>query len=127
MYIEITRDIRIEVVPTFVPEESRAEQNYFVFAYQVKITNQGQAPVQLISRHWIITDGNGVVHEVKGDGVIGQQPTLTPGKTYEYSSFCPLPTLTGSMRGSYRMKDPAQGEFDVRIPLFFLRDMSKLH
>lgn len=127
MYFEVTKGIRIEVEPAYVPEQSRPTESYFFFSYRVRITNEGEAPAQLISRHWIITDGNGVIHEVKGPGVVGQQPTLEPGKTFEYSSFCPLPTPTGNMRGTYQMLDENRSEFEAKIPLFFLRDLRSFH
>lgn len=127
MYRELTQGIQVEANPCFVPEESKPEQSYYVFTYRIKITNLGDVPVQLLSRHWIITDGHGKVHEVKGPGVIGAQPKLFLGQDFEYSSFCPLPTPTGSMRGTYKMVDADHKEFEVRIPLFFLRDMRNLH
>jgi ApaG protein len=127
MYLEMTQGVRIEVEPTYIPDKSKPEMNYFVFAYRIKIVNERDTPTQLVSRRWIITDGNGEVHEVKGPGVIGQQPILAPQEEFEYSSFCPLPTPTGNMRGTYQMVDQNQMEYDVKIPLFFLRDMRSLH
>jgi ApaG protein len=127
MYFEVTRGIRIEVEPTYIPEQSRPAENYFFFSYRVRIINESESTTQLMSRHWIITDGNGVIHEVKGPGVVGQQPTLEPGKSFEYSSFCPLPTPTGNMRGVYQMLDQDRNEFEVKIPLFFLRDLRNFH
>jgi ApaG protein len=129
MYREITRDIQIDVDCSLVPERTFPEKSYYFFAYQITLKNLGQTPVQLLSRHWTITDGNGHVEEVKGEGVIGEQPKLAPGESYQYTSFSPLPTPTGNMRGTYQMQ-PLEGEgkmFDVKIPLFFLRDTSKLH
>jgi ApaG protein len=82
---------------------------------------------QLISSHWIITDGAGIVHEVKGPGVIGEQPQLKPGEKFEYSSFCPLKTPTGNMRGTFQMVNHLGAQFDVKVPLFFLRDTRSLH
>lgn len=127
MYCEITQGIQVEVEPEYLAEESSPEASQYVFAYHIRITNKGETEVQLMSRHWIITDGNGVVHEVKGPGIVGQQPKLKPGESHEYSSFCPLPTRTGNMRGSYQMVNNLGAKFDVRIPLFFLRDLSQLH
>jgi ApaG protein len=126
MYCEVTRSIRVVVEPSFVPEQSKPQADYYFFAYRVKIINEGNSTVQLMSRHWIITDGNGQSHDVKGPGVIGHQPQLAPGESFEYSSFCPLPTPTGNMRGTYQMVD-AQGEYDIKIPLFFLRDLRNIH
>ena len=125
MYYEVTQGIAVEVRPEFMAAESGPGQ--FVFAYHVTITNQGDTEVQLMNRHWIITDGHGVVHEVKGPGVIGEQPKLTPGQSHKYSSFCPLPTPTGNMRGSFEMVNQLGAKFTVKIPLFFLRDASHLH
>jgi ApaG protein len=127
MYCEITKNIRVEVEPTYIPEQSRPQSNYYFFAYRVKITNEGNVSAQLMSRHWVIMDGNGIVHEVKGPGVIGHQPRLAPGDSFEYSSFCPLPTPTGNMRGTYHMMDENQVEYDIKIPLFFLRDLRSFH
>jgi ApaG protein len=127
MYCEVTQNIRIEAEPSYIPEQSKPEENYYFFSYRIKIVNQGAIITQLVSRHWIITDGNGTVHEVKGPGVVGQQPSLKPGESFEYSSFCPLPTPTGNMRGTFQMIDSDQKEFEARIPLFFLRDLRNFH
>jgi ApaG protein len=126
-YREITQGIEVLVLPEYLPAESRPEESRFIFAYHVTIANHGETEVQLISRHWIITDGHGAVHEVKGPGVIGQQPRLKAGEKYEYSSFCPLPTPTGNMRGTYQMVNDRGAQFDVKIPLFFLRDTRAIH
>jgi ApaG protein len=125
MYREITRDIQVVAEPQFLPQESTPET--FVFGYKIRITNLGEEPAQLLSRHWIITDGRGTVREVKGEGVIGEQPRLEPGQSYEYTSFCPLPTPSGNMRGTYMMVGDDEESFTVKIPLFFLRDESRLH
>lgn len=127
MYRETTKDIEIEAYPEFIREESRPEAGYFFFAYRIRIKNAGAVPTQLVSRHWVITDGRGTVREVVGDGVVGKQPKLMPGEEFEYTSFCPLPTPTGNMRGTYEMVDENGNQFKVRIPLFFLRDLSPLH
>lgn len=128
MYREITRGVQIEVTPSYLPERSSPEQNYYYFAYQVRIKNLGEVKTKLLSRHWIITDGNGQIHEVNGPGVVGEQPELEPGQEFEYTSFCPLPTPRGNMRGSYHMLDDNGERYDVRIPLFFLRtDVPVLH
>lgn len=105
-----TYGIQIEVESRFVPERSEGDQ-YF-FAYEIRITNTTQTRVQLLSRHWIITDGWGRIDEVKGPGVIGQQPWIAPGETFEYESFCPLSTPTGSMRGTYQMIAPAATSYN---------------
>jgi ApaG protein len=127
MYREITDGILVEVVPEYVPEQSRPAQSHYFFAYHVRIRNDGTAPARLLRRHWIITDGAGKTHEVEGEGVIGEQPRLAPGESFEYSSFCPLPTPTGNMRGTYLMADDQDRQFRVRIPLFFLRDLRSVH
>lgn len=127
MYREITQGVEIDVVPEYLPDESSVESSRYVFAYHITITNHGEFDVQLMSRHWIITDGLGVVHEVRGPGVIGEQPQLKPGQSHRYSSFCPLTTPTGNMRGTFQMVDGAGGKFDARIPLFFLRDTRGIH
>ena len=125
MYREITRGLQIDVDPFYVPENSTPSDHYYFFAYRVTITNQGEAPAQLLRRHWIITDGTGTRHEVRGDGVVGQQPFLQPGESFEYTSFCPLPTPTGNMRGTYDFQLESGEEFAARIPLFFLRNLGQ--
>jgi ApaG protein len=127
MYCEVTHGIRIQVEPSYISEQSKPEADYYFFSYHIKIINESSSDAQLISRHWIITDGHGKTHEVKGPGVVGNQPKLAPGEVFEYSSFCPLPTPTGNMRGSYLMVNQNQEEYQVRIPLFFLRDLRSLH
>jgi len=121
MYREITQGIRVEVKPEYLPEESDPEAAQFIFAYHVEIENVGETNVQLVSRHWIITDGNGGTREVKGPGVVGEQPKLAPGEAHRYSSYCPLPTPTGNMRGTFQFVNHLGAEFNARIPLFFLR------
>jgi len=128
MYAEQTRGIRVIAEPKFLAEESKPQESLYVFAYTITLTNVGTEPVQLLSRHWIITDGTGSVREVKGDGVIGQQPVLEPGASFEYSSFSPIATPMGNMRGSYLMKALNSGQsFQARIPLFFLRDLRQFN
>ncbi len=127
MYYEMTQGIEVEVTPQYIPEESSPKDEQFVFSYSITITNRGETEVQLLSRHWIITDGKGVVHEVKGPGVVGKQPKLKPGEKHQYSSFCPLPTPTGNMRGTFQLVNNLGAQFDVKIPLFFLRDANLLH
>ena len=127
MYYEITQGIEVQVAPEYVASESSLEESRFVFSYHITITNKGETEVQLMSRHWIITDGAGVVQEVKGPGVVGEQPMLKPGEKYDYSSFCPLKTPTGNMRGSFQMVNHLGAQFDVKVPLFFLRDTRALH
>jgi ApaG protein len=121
MYYELTQGIEIQVAPEYLTEQSSPKDAQFVFAYTVTITNRGENEVQLMNRHWIITDGTGEVHEVRGPGVVGEQPKLKPGQKHVYSSFCPLPTPTGNMRGSFQFVNQHGALFDARIPLFFLR------
>jgi ApaG protein len=115
-----TKEIEVIVESHFVEERSSAERQVYFFVYEVQITNHGNVPVQLISRHWIITDGSGRCEEVRGMGVIGEQPRIMPGKTYTYNSFCPLPTEVGTMAGSYQMVDESGSEFAAEIAPFTL-------
>jgi ApaG protein len=117
---ETTDGVQIEVRSAYVPEESMPENFYYFFAYTIQITNLRKDAVQLLSRHWTIMDGQGRVQEVQGDGVVGEQPTIQPGETFEYNSFCPLQTPTGLMKGTYAMIDSRGTGFKVRIPEFFL-------
>jgi ApaG protein len=115
-----TRGVRIQVQPSYVPERSAPRQGQYFFAYRVRITNVGDETVQLVSRHWVIADGEGRVEHVRGPGVVGEQPVLAPGRTFEYSSFCPLPTPIGSMHGTYQMVTPGGSQFDAEIAPFSL-------
>jgi len=117
----ITNQIRVEVVSRHAPENSRPLSDEWVFEYTVRITNQGTDTVQLLSRHWIITDGLEQTKEVKGPGVIGQQPVLAPGESFKYSSWCPLRTPMGMMRGTYQMVGAGGKHFDIEIAPFALR------
>jgi len=125
MYIDITHKIKVEADPFYVTDQSSPSSNYYFFAYNVKISNLGNSIVKLVSRHWIINDGTGHKREIQGSGVVGQQPKLKPGESFEFTSFCPLPTPTGNMRGTFFMVDDKGCSFDVRIPLFFLRSEEK--
>ncbi len=119
-YEATTRGIVVRVTPTFLPEQSDADQAQFTWAYTVEIENRGAAAVQLISRHWVISDALGRVEEVRGPGVVGKQPTLKAGEAFCYTSGCPLATPSGAMRGSYRMLTAAGEIFDAAIPEFSL-------
>src|SRR5215212_6443812 len=114
----VTNDIRVEVVSRHSPENSRPLQDEWVFQYTVRITNQGSDPVQLLSRHWIITDALEQTKEVIGPGVVGEQPVLAPGESFKYSSWCPLSTPTGRMHGTYQMVGPGGRQFDIEIAPF---------
>ena len=116
----VTNGILVTVVSEYIPERSSLSSRQFAFAYTVRIANQGDAPAQLRSRHWIICDSNGNVQEVRGDGVVGEQPMLRPGQQFEYTSSCVIPTATGTMRGSYRMVRPDGDTFDAEIAPFRL-------
>lgn len=115
-----TRGVRILVRSRYVSERSRPTDGYFFFAYTVSIANVGDVPVRLVSRHWVITDGLGRVEEVRGPGVVGEQPHLAPGQSFEYTSACPLPTDSGTMHGSYRMETDDGQSFDAAIAPFAL-------
>jgi ApaG protein len=119
-YSAATGHIKVEVIPEYLLNQSRPEVNYFVWAYHVSIHNLGTETVQLLRRHWIITDGSSHVEHVRGEGVIGQQPILGPGEIFRYSSGCPLRTPTGNMRGWYEFTSETKRVVQVRIPLFFL-------
>ena len=118
--VAVTRGVRVEVQSRHDAERSRPQEKHWFFAYTVRITNESSRTVQLLSRHWIITDGDGRVEQVRGPGVVGKQPTLAPGQSFEYSSFCPLRTSFGTMHGTYQMVDAAGGRFDVEIAAFAL-------
>jgi ApaG protein len=112
--------VEIQVVPEYMSEESK-KSGYSIYAYHVTVANHGRVKVQLKSRYWLITDGKGTKREVVGDGVIGVQPWIEPGHSFSYSSFSPLPTPTGNMRGSYQFMTEAGTQFKAKIPVFFLR------
>ena len=115
-----TRGIRIEVESEYLADRSDPAAHEYYFAYHVRISNVGSETSQLVSREWIITDGNGNVERVKGPGVVGEYPVLEPGAAYEYTSFCPLPTPVGSMHGSYRMVLSTGESFEAEISPFSL-------
>jgi ApaG protein len=123
----LTQSIRVEVLAQHSPENSRPVEGQWVFQYTVRITNQGSDTVQLLSRHWIITDGTGRSEEVKGPGVVGQQPVLTPGQSFQYSSWCPIETPMGMMHGTYRMIRSGGEEFDIEIAPFALKARHTVH
>ncbi len=120
MYQTETRRIAVSVTPRFMPERSSVEKSYFFWSYTIEITNRGEQTVQLKTRHWKITDAFGRVQEVKGAGVVGEEPVLEPGASYEYTSGVPLPTPSGIMMGSYGMVTPGGERFDIDIPPFSL-------
>lgn len=123
----VTRGIRVKVVCRYSREHSQPELNRWFFLYTVDITNEGADTAQLISRHWIIEDADGRVEEVRGPGVVGQQPILAPGASFEYTSGCPLQTSFGSMRGTYQMLTEEGETFDVEIAPFTLSEPYTVH
>src|ERR1700685_1919824 len=116
----VTKSIRVEVLSRHSPENSRPLLGEWVFQYTVRITNQGSDTVQLVARHWIITDALDHVSGIKGLGVIGEQPVLRPGESFQYSSWCPLKTPTGTMRGTYQMVRASGEQFHIEIAPFAL-------
>ena len=120
-------DIRVDVETNFVPDQSDPVQNRFVFAYTITIRNQGGSPAKLLTRHWIITDANGKVQEVRGEGVVGEQPHIKPGEGFRYSSGAVLETPVGSMQGAYQMVSDSGVKFDAPIAPFRLAVPGLLH
>lgn len=120
MYSATTEGIRVTVKPHYLEDQSSPEEEHYVWAYQVFIENMSADTVQLLNRYWHITDANGRVQEVKGPGVVGEQPTLPPGEAFEYTSGCPLSTPSGIMVGRYEMTDNSGRNFEVDIPAFSL-------
>jgi len=113
--------IRVEVETSYIEEQSDPHDKRFVFSYTITIRNEGQVPARLLTRHWIITDASEHTEEVEGMGVVGEQPVLTPGESFQYSSWCPLKTPTGKMRGTYRMALAGGTQFDIEIAPFALK------
>jgi ApaG protein len=120
MYKAVTRGISVTVTPRYMPEESSPQQGRYFFAYTVEIINTSLDRVQLRARHWTITDEHGQVQEVRGAGVVGEEPVLGPGESFSYTSGCPLPTPSGTMQGTYLMETAAGETFDAEIPAFSL-------
>lgn len=119
--------ICVEVVAEFIAAQSNPDEDYYVFAYHITIRNTGETPARLVSRHWIITDGDGRVREVHGLGVVGEQPRLVPGEVFLYSSGCVLDTPVGTMQGDYLMETDDGEKFEVEIPAFMLAMPGVLH
>lgn len=116
----VTDNFRVAVQSYFLDEQSEPSENQFVWAYRIKIMNEGEKTTQLLARHWVITSGNGHIQEVKGEGVIGEQPVISPGQHFVYTSGTPLSTPTGFMRGTYEMQDEDGEHFHIEIPAFSL-------
>jgi ApaG protein len=116
----VTRGVRVVVESSYHPERSRPADDQWFFSYTIRIANEGAETVQLLTRHWVITDSNGKTEEVRGPGVVGQQPTLAGGEQFEYTSYCPLGTSFGTMHGTYQMVTDAGDSFDAQIAPFAL-------
>lgn len=116
----VTEGVRIVVRPSYLPGHSEPDHERFIFGYQIRISNEGEAAARLLRRHWEIVDSNGGRHVVDDDGVIGQQPLIKPGESFEYSSYCPIPTSWGTMEGWYTMTRPDGAEFRAAVGRFFL-------
>jgi len=123
----VTRGVRVRVKSQYDPSRSRPNQQQWFFLYTIQISNEGAESVQLISRHWIITDANGKVEEVQGPGVVGEQPVLATGQSFEYTSGCPLTTPFGTMHGTYQMTTMSGARFDAQIAAFTLSEPHALH
>jgi ApaG protein len=120
MYRAVTRQIEVTVEPNFMPERSSAEHSRYFWSYTIVITNTGDETVQLRTRHWIITDASGKQEEVRGEGVVGEQPVLGPGERFEYTSGVPLSTASGIMTGRYQMVSETGEKFEIEVPTFSL-------
>jgi ApaG protein len=125
MFVKSTRDIKVTVSPNYLPEQSSPVQSHFVWAYTIRLDNMGDQRVQLESRYWHITDANGMVQEVEGPGVVGEQPTLRPGDAFSYTSGVVLHTSSGIMTGHYTMKTDHNEYFPIEIPVFSLDSPSQ--
>ena len=120
MYEAVTRAIRVRVTPAYIEDRSTPADSYFFWAYTVDIVNEGREPVQLLSRYWRITDAAGRSEEIRGPGVVGQTPVISPGESFTYTSGCPLKTPSGIMSGAYQMTTNGGAGFDIAIPAFSL-------
>ena len=124
----ITQGVRVQVRARYSAEHSDPQRSHWFFLYTIRIANEGEQPVQLMTRHWVITDATGHVEEVRGPGVVGVQPRLDPGEHFEYTSGCPLPTPFGSMEGSFQMvTEDEDGGFNAKVERFELREPHGLH
>lgn len=119
--------IIVNAIPQYIETQSLPEQNRYVFAYTITITNRGQVPAKLLTRYWLITDSNGKIHEVSGEGVVGEQPYLKPGESFRYTSGAMIETPIGIMQGKYLMRSDEGEEFDAPIPRFTLSIPRTLH
>lgn len=126
-YVTLTRGVKIMVWPKYDEERSQPADAVFFYEYFIKIVNESHDVVQLLTRHWTISDGFARVDEVKGEGVVGRQPVLSPGDEFHYSSYCPLRTPSGSMSGVFQMRDKNHNVFDAKIDMFHLRNKMMLN
>ncbi|KQX25914.1 MULTISPECIES: Co2+/Mg2+ efflux protein ApaG [unclassified Sphingomonas] len=117
-HVAQSRSVTVRVAVSFMPEQSEPARGRWFWSYHIRIENGGKQAVQLLTRHWLITDGRGVKHDVRGEGVVGEQPVIEPGQAYDYVSGCPLQTPTGSMEGSYHMVAEDGSTFEAAIPRF---------
>ena len=122
-----TAGVRVNVRAHYSPEHSSPVASKWFFLYTIRVSNEGQETVQLLSRHWVIRDATGQIEEVRGPGVVGEQPVIEPGESYEYTSGCPLPTPFGSMEGTYQLVTESGVEFDAQIAEFMLREPGAIH
>jgi ApaG protein len=123
----VTRNIRVRVQSRYAADQSQPQSSQWMFLYTVEISNEGDETVQLLTRHWVITDGTGHVEEVRGPGVVGKQPILAPGQSFRYTSGCPLPTPFGTMQGTYQMVTNSGDKFDAQIAPFTLSEPYTVH
>ena len=123
----VTNNVRVEVESQYAPEHSHPFQHQWFFHYTVRISNEGDETIQLLTRHWITSDAPGHTEEFKGPGVVGKQPVLRPGESFQYTSGCPLPTSTGIMRGTYQMVTEDGNPFDIEIAPFALHEPYTVH
>jgi len=121
IYQQTTEDIEIKAKPFFIPEKSSVEHSFYYFAYTITIKNLGTDTVRILRRKWIIRDGKGREEVVQGEGIVGEKPCMAPGEFFTYTSFCPLKTTTGSMRGKYYLENSVGHRYWVDVPVFFLR------
>ena len=123
----VTRGLRVRVLSEYSPDQSSPHKNQWFFLYTVTITNEGPETVQLLTRHWVVTDGTGHIEETRGPGVVGKQPTLKTGQSFEYTSGCPLTTPFGVMEGTYQMVTESGERFDAKIAPFTLSEPYTIH
>ena len=121
MESQITENVEVQAESFFLEEHSKPEENHFVFAYKIRIKNHGNQTLQLLSRHWVITDSNGEVEEIRGEGVVGEQPVLQPNESFKYTSGTIIETPVGTMQGEYQMEAENGYKFEAEIPMFSLK------